>query len=323
MADHPRYINTANLPRAFFDNAGEADQKPLFFAKRTVSGVAWDGIRRLRFVKRLAGALIGAGITPRDRVIVSAENRPEWAIADLAIMAIGAIVVPAYTTNTEDDHHFIMEHSGAAAIITSGGLLASRLALAATRAPQVRTMIVMDPNNGVSVPATIAVRHWSEIMAKTPPLANLDEHIDAIDSDDTCCLVYTSGTGGRPKGVMLTHRSIQACITASIEILQKAMSPTISVSCRCCHCRMPMSIPPDYICQSKPSPRSGIAVGKQIGANLLEVSPTLMTAVPRLYEVLHDQIMHGIRSKVVLLQNCLQKHSALGANVLRAASVTA
>ena len=203
MADHPRYINTANLPRAFFDNAAEADQKPLFFAKRDGAwcGMGWD--QAASSVKRLAGALIGAGITPRDRVIVSAENRPEWAIADLAIMAIGAIVVPAYTTNTEDDHHFIMEHSGAAAIITSGGLLASRLALAATRAPQVRTMIVMDPNNGVSVPATIAVRHWSEIMAKTPPLANLDEHIDAIDSDDTCCLVYTSGTGGRPKGVML------------------------------------------------------------------------------------------------------------------------
>ena len=48
MADHPRYINTANLPRAFFDNAAEADKKPLFFSKRTVSGVAWDGIRRLR-----------------------------------------------------------------------------------------------------------------------------------------------------------------------------------------------------------------------------------------------------------------------------------
>ena len=68
-------------------------------------------------------------------MIISAENRPEWAICDLAIMTIGAIVVPAYTTNTEDDHHFIMDHSGAVVAITSGGALATRMMHAAARAP--------------------------------------------------------------------------------------------------------------------------------------------------------------------------------------------
>ena len=82
---------------------------------------------------------------PRDRVMICAENRPEWAIADLAIMAIGAIVVPAYTTNTEDDHIYIMEHSGAVVIITSGGILGNRVALAASRVPNIRMLITMDP----------------------------------------------------------------------------------------------------------------------------------------------------------------------------------
>ena len=76
--------------------------------------------------------------------MICAENRPEWAIADLAIMAIGAIVVPAYTTNTEDDHVYIMEHSGAVVIITSGRILGNRVALAASRVPNIRILITMD-----------------------------------------------------------------------------------------------------------------------------------------------------------------------------------
>ena len=112
-----RYISTANLVSAFFENAVEQGEKPLLFHKTKGKwvGTTWNEVADA--VKRLAGALIAAGVQPRDRVLICAENRPEWAIADLAIMSIGAIVVPAYTTNTEDDHVYIMEHSGAVVII--------------------------------------------------------------------------------------------------------------------------------------------------------------------------------------------------------------
>ena len=111
------------------------------FEKRaqTWTGRSWNEVANS--VRRLASVLVNAGIGAGDRVIVSAENRPEWAIADLAIMAIGAIVVPAYVTNTEDDHFFIMDHSGASAVITSGSLLGARIALAASRTPGLHTMI--------------------------------------------------------------------------------------------------------------------------------------------------------------------------------------
>ena len=110
----------ANLARSFFSIARVVGDKPLFFQK--VEGnwqsLSWREVNNE--VLRLASVLLAAGIVPGSRVIISAENRPEWAICDLAIIAIGAIVVPAYTTNTVDDHHFIMEHSGAIAAITSG-----------------------------------------------------------------------------------------------------------------------------------------------------------------------------------------------------------
>lgn len=293
-----RYVTKANLAGAFFENAAILGKKPLLFhkSKGKWSGKNWDEVADS--VKRLAGALVAAGIKPRDRVLVSAENRPEWAIADLAVMSIGAIVVPAYTTNTEDDHVYIMEHSGALIAITSGGLLASRVALAASRVQHMRMLIIMDPDTKLPDLGGRTVQTWQDLLAKTEPLADIDSRIAAQDSDDTCCFVYTSGTGGRPKGVMLTHRSIQACITASIEILSEggvdanqrflSLLPLSHSYEHTAGMHLPIQTKSEvWYCES----------AEQIGANLQEVSPSLMTAVPRLYDVLHERIMRSIRTK--------------------------
>ena len=293
-----RYVTKANLAGAFFENAAMLGDKPLLFVKSKGkwTGKNWDEVADS--VKRLAGALVAAGIKPRDRVLISAENRPEWAIADLAVMSIGAIVVPAYTTNTEDDHVYIMEHSGALIAITSGGLLASRVALAASRVQHMRMLITMDPDTELPDVGGRTVHRWQDLLAKTEPLADIDSRIAAQNSDDTCCFVYTSGTGGRPKGVMLTHRSIQACINASIEILSEggveenqrflSLLPLSHSYEHTAGMHLPIQTKSEvWYCES----------AEQIGANLQEVSPSLMTAVPRLYDVLHERIMRSIRTK--------------------------
>ena len=293
-----RYVTRANLAGAFFENAAMLGEKPLLFhkSKGKWTDKNWDEVGDS--VRRLAGALVAAGIKPRDRVLISAENRPEWAIADLAVMSIGAIVVPAYTTNTEDDHVYIMEHSGALIAITSGGLLASRVALAASRVQHMRMLITMDSDTKLPDLGGLTVHRWQDLLAKTEPLADIDSRIAAQDSDDTCCFVYTSGTGGRPKGVMLTHRSIQACINASIEILSEggveenqrflSLLPLSHSYEHTAGMHLPIQTKSEvWYCES----------AEQIGANLQEVSPSLMTAVPRLYDVLHERIMRSIRTK--------------------------
>ncbi|MDC0649682.1 long-chain fatty acid--CoA ligase [Alphaproteobacteria bacterium] len=297
-AEVSRYVTKANLASAFFENAAVLGDKPLLFhkSKGKWTGKSWDEVADS--VRRLAGALVAAGIKPRDRVLISAENRPEWAIADLAVMSIGAIVVPAYTTNTEDDHVYIMEHSGALIAITSGGLLASRVALAASRVQHMRMLITMDPDTKLPNLGERTVYRWQDLLTETEPLANIDSRIAAQDSDDTCCFVYTSGTGGRPKGVMLTHRSIQACINASIEILNEggvgenqrflSLLPLSHSYEHTAGMHLPIQTKSEvWYCES----------AEQIGANLQEVSPSLMTAVPRLYDVLHERIMRSIRTK--------------------------
>ena len=292
------YVETANLPRAFFDNVEKGGDNKLLFEKRDGiwQGRSWREIAD--DVRRLAAVLVECGVEPGERVLISAENRPEWAIADLAIMAVGAIVVPAYTTNTEDDHHYIMDHSGASVAITSGGMLASRIALAANRAPSLRHLIVMD--DGFVAPQDLRpeLRYWGAAIEGTSPLADIDDRLAAQNTDDVCCFIYTSGTGGRPKGVMLTHRSIQANITAAIELLAEgqvvenqrflSLLPLSHSYEHTAGMHLPFQIMAEvWYCEST----------DQIANNLIEVSPTLMTAVPRLYEVLHDRIMRGVRAK--------------------------
>ena len=292
------YVEDANLPAAFFANVEDGGDSKLLFEKVETEwrGHSWRSVAD--DVRRLAAVLVNSGVEAGDRVIISAENRPEWAIADLAIMSIGAIVVPAYTTNTEDDHHFIMDHSGATVVITSGGMLATRLALAANRALSVHTMIVM--NDAFTAPDGFRpnLHYWGAAIAGADPLADIDTRISAQRADDVCCFIYTSGTGGRPKGVMLTHRSVQANITAAIELLREgnvvdnqrflSLLPLSHSYEHTAGMHLPFQIKAEvWYCEST----------DQIANNLVEVSPTLMTAVPRLYEVLHDRIMRGVRAK--------------------------
>ena len=292
------YVESANLAAAFFANVEAGGDRALLFEKKDGSWHSHSWVTVADHVRRLAAFLIESGIGPGDRVMVSAENRPEWAIADLAVMSIGAIVVPAYTTNTEDDHHFILDHSGASIAITSGGVLATRVALAANRIPSIQTIVVMDDDFVSPDGLRPGIRQWSDIISNSEPLSDLDDRIAAQNADDVCCFIYTSGTGGRPKGVMLTHRSIQANITAAMELLDEgnvtkdqrflSLLPLSHSYEHTAGMHLPFQMMAEvWYCEST----------DQIANNLIEVSPTLMTAVPRLYEVLHDRIMRGVRAK--------------------------
>ena len=308
------YVQTANLPKAFFDNVEAGGDSNLFFEKRDGAwrGRSWRQVAD--DVMRLASVLVACGVEPGERVLISAENRPEWAIADLAVMAIGAIVVPAYTTNTEDDHHYIMDHSGASVAITSGGMLATRIALAATRTPSLHSMIVMDDEFVAPDGMRPKLTFWSAAIEGAAPLEDLDARVKAQQPDDVCCFIYTSGTGGRPKGVMLTHRSIQANITAAIELLAEgnvlknqrflSLLPLSHSYEHTAGMHLPFQIMAEvWYCEST----------DQIANNLVEVAPTLMTAVPRLYEVLHDRIMRGVRAKGGLSEKLFMAAVRLGA----------
>ena len=113
------YDNCASLPAMFFEQADRLGDKPFLWMKRDRRYQPMTWATAARDVRRLAQGLRALGIGPGERVALVAENRPEWVIADLAIMSAGAITVPAYVTNTVEDHRHVFATSGARAVIVS------------------------------------------------------------------------------------------------------------------------------------------------------------------------------------------------------------
>ena len=124
-------------------------------------------------------------------------------------MAVGAITVPAFSTNTVEDNRHVLTHSGARGVIISNPGIAKRVLPAAMLAPELNFLIAME---SLSQTQQLPLRFlsWSEAMSLGDPKldADIEERVGALARDETCCIIYTSGTGGVPKGVMLTHGSI-------------------------------------------------------------------------------------------------------------------
>lgn len=288
------YAAVPNLPTMFFDQARRHDSRPFLWAKRDKVYRSQTYAEVAQVVLRLAKGLIELGIKAGDRVVIVSENRPEWVIADLAAMAIGAITVPAYVTNTVDDHLYILDHSGAVAAIVSTGRLARQVIPAARSSEVCNTVITMEPPSDPHA-AEINLYGWDEVLAMGDGAGHDVEAVArAIDRNDTACFIYTSGTGGRPKGVMLTHRSILANCDGAHGLLE-----TIGLGDEVFLSLLPLS----HSYEHTAGLFFPVAIGAQIyyaegpdqlSANLQEVRPTIMTAVPRLYEVLHDRILRGV-----------------------------
>src|SRR5436305_12107966 len=135
------YASLRSLPAMFFGVARERAERPFLWAKRDGQYQSLSWAEAADQVSRLSRGLITLGLEPGDRVALVSENRPEWVVADLAIMSAGAVTVPAYVTNTVDDHRHIFGNSGARAVIVSTSALAARVIAAAELVPSVRSII--------------------------------------------------------------------------------------------------------------------------------------------------------------------------------------
>src|ERR1700687_6071885 len=156
------YASCRSLPAMFFEVARQRAAAPFLWARRnrTYQALSWS--EAAGSVMRLAPGLATLGIEPGDRVALVSENRPEWVIAALAIMAVGAVTVPAYVTNTVEDHRHILGNSGARAAIVSTATLAGRVIAAAAHVPSVRMIVTMEPPSS-SNPA-LDLRGWDDVL---------------------------------------------------------------------------------------------------------------------------------------------------------------
>jgi long-chain acyl-CoA synthetase len=305
------YDSCRSLPSMFFDQAARLGDKPFLWAKRDGRYRSVNWAQAARDVRRLALGLRSLGIARGDRVGLVSENRPEWIIADLAIMTAGAITVPTYVTHTVEDHRQVFANSGARAVFVSKPALSARVLAAANQVDSVHTVMAIEPAAGQA--SAVDLLSWEEMLARgaeQPDDSN--ETVAAIEPDDTACLIYTSGTGGIPKGVMTTHRNIIAnCHGAHRVLEQLGLGDEVFLS----------FLPLSHSYEHTAGEMFPISIGAQIyfaegaetlAANMLEARPTIMTAVPRLYETLHQRIRLGVERKGGLSQKMFEQAVAIG-----------
>jgi long-chain acyl-CoA synthetase len=315
------YASFQSLPAMFFEVARERAARPFLWAKRDgqYQPSSWTEVADR--VGRLARGLATLGIEPGDRVALIAENRPEWVVADLAIVSAGAITVPAYVTNTALDHRHILGNSGARAAIVSSAGLAARVIPAARQVPSVRWVIGMEPpSTPDAMPgpgANLDLRAWDDVLAlggeNSDAVAGwVAERVAALSPDDTACIIYTSGTGGVPKGVLLSHRNIIANCRGAYRVLEMlGLGDEKFLS----------FLPLSHSYEHTAGMMFPISIGAEIyfaeGAetlahNLVEVRPTIMTAVPRLYETMHQRIRLAVERERGLKRRLFDAAVAIG-----------
>ena len=288
-----------NLVLHFLDQAARYADDPFLWHKAGGTWVAQSWRAVADDVARLAQALNTAGIRRGDRVVLVAENRPEWCIADLGIMAAGAITVPAYTTNTEADHRHILDNSGAVAAIVSTAKLAATLLPAVAGADACRLVIAVEPVRNAQASGT-EVLDWTTILAaQVPDLAVLRRGITAGRAD-LACLIYTSGTGGTPRGVRQHHGAILQNVAAACEIIEQDFAATPGRDSFLSF--LPLSHAYEHTCGQFTAIGLGASIHyaeglEKLAANMEEVAPTIMVVVPRLFEVLRARIGKGIEKQ--------------------------
>ena len=300
------YDVCTSLPAMFFDNTAEIGDRGFLWERRDGAWHRVSGSQARSQAAALSSALKRLGVAKGDRIALVSENRPEWLVADIGIMAAGAIAVPAYITNQVSDHLHILRDSGAKGAIVSGPALAKNLLPAAKKAG-LQFIISMTPLEGEV--DDLEIHLWSDLIAAQDGTA---PDISAISRTDTACLIYTSGTGGTPKGVMLSHGAIISnCKGAYQLLLGFGLDDEIFLSFlplshsyeHTAGLMFPLSIKAEiYYAESI----------DRLAANMEEVKPTIMTAVPRLYETMYGKIIRGVQKKGGLSEKLFMKTVATG-----------
>ncbi|HUD92217.1 MAG TPA: AMP-dependent synthetase/ligase [Sphingobium sp.] len=279
----------------FFARAQEKGDAPFLWRK---SGGQWHALswaETARQVASLAAALKAQGLKPGDPVMLVSENRPEFCIADLAIMAAGCITVPTYTTNTTRDHQHILTDSGARAVIVSTAKLAQALMPAVVRS-QASFVIGMEPLRGAQ--GTCACHLWSDLLAAHPGDVDALAAAQTVTRNDQACIIYTSGTGGAPRGVMQHH----GAILANVEGAGKVVAEDFGWGDEVFLSFLPLSHAYEHSGgQFLPMLLGGqiyYAEGlEKLASNIEEARPTIMVVVPRLFEVLRTRIIKSIEKQ--------------------------
>jgi long-chain acyl-CoA synthetase len=302
-----------NLVSMFLSRATLRGDRPFLGYKQGGQWVTISWAETARRVAGLAKSLKAMGLNKGDRVMLVSENRPEWCIADLGIMAAGCITVPTYITNTERDHQHILDNSQSRAVIVSTAKLAQTLMPAVVRSSECEFIIGMEPLK-VAQKGQQSLHDWADLVQGTnADVAALTTEMQKVSRDEISCLIYTSGTGGAPRGVMLHHGSILCNAGGAATVLDEDFGLDNE--------RFLSFLPLSHAYEHTGGQFLPIMVGAEIyyaegleklAANIEETQPTVMVVVPRLFEVLRARMIKTVEKQGKVPNYLLDKALTIG-----------
>jgi len=247
-------------------------------------------------VREISRALAARGVGKGDRVAILAQTRPEWAFIDQAVLALGAVTVPIYPSNTAEQCQYILENSQACALFIEDGAQMAKYQAVASRCPQVKTLVTLQDQAPEGALTLAAFRAQGREFARKNP-GGFEAALSKVQPADMATIVYTSGTTGNPKGVVLTHGNFASDIRSVTQVLSAGEDDTV------------LSFLPMAHIFARVESLAGIYMGweaafaeslEKIVENLGEISPTLIFSVPRIYERAYGKILAGVEGGSVL-----------------------
>ena len=241
-------------------------------------------------VREIAAAMLVHGVEPGDRIALYSENRVEWAMIDMATLSIGAVLTPVYPTLLRPQVQYILEDCDPVLLFCSDAQQVAKLEGIQDAVPSIRAVVsfdVTDRANGQTL------ERFRDLGSRNLDAQNdeIGRRCQAVQPDDLATLIYTSGTTGNPKGVMLTHGNVAGNVTSSLSVLQiTPQDEALSF------------LPLSHILERMAGHFLMIYCGASItyaqsietvAADMVEVKPTVMVSVPRLYEKIYSRVLEN------------------------------
>ena len=284
-------MSARTLTELFFSAVETYGNHPAAFRYKAGGGGTWHSVTHREARERVQALALGLrelALGPGDKVAILSETRLEWALADYACLCIRATDVPVYPTLPANQVEYILHDSGAAAVFCSNAAQVEKIQSVRAALPALRHIIVFDPPGGGGVIALADVEKKGGAAAAKYP--RFKEDALAVRPDDLATLIYTSGTTGQPKGVMLSHGNICSNVNACVEVLRVSEHDICLAWLPLSHILERMV---EYYFFDVGVTISFAESVDTVAQNLVDVHPTIVIGVPRLYEKVYARVLEN------------------------------
>jgi long-chain acyl-CoA synthetase len=304
------------LTRHFYESAERYSSKAALMEKQNgvYHSITYQEMKER--VEQTAAWLLSLGYEKQTRVALLSENRPEWPIADMGIISAGMVNVPIYPTLTAHQIEYILNDSGSRAIFVSKPAQLQKIISIYSQCPELKYVVIFDPPDVMPESTGLEIISMRDVLNQGASLLahqqgrnSLSTALKAAQESDMVSIVYTSGTTGNPKGVMLTHRNFASNARAALTALGFDHTQTSLSFLPLSHV---LERVVNYVMQYCGATIAYAESIDTIGQNLQEVKPSAFVAVPRVFEKIYNRIIQGVANEKPLKKKIFNWALAVG-----------